>query len=58
MALYHPAETPPFFEDWTPQDSLDVPCLCAEMSRLAYAPREVVARSLTNPKFPLRVVPK
>jgi pimeloyl-ACP methyl ester carboxylesterase len=52
--LYRPAEGPPFFEAWTPEDTANDDLLCAEMSRLAYAGRLAAATALTARGFELQ----
>lgn len=54
QALYEPATGAQFFEDWTPEDTANHDLLCAEMSRLAYARRDVVERSLSVAGFSLQ----
>jgi hypothetical protein len=54
-ALLHPAEGTVFFEEWDPvRDSANHDLLCAEMSRLAYAPEPVARASLAAIGFELR----
>jgi hypothetical protein len=50
-ALLRPAKNTVFFQGWTPADSQNHDLLCAEMSRLAYAPREVVGSALVRIGF-------
>lgn len=50
-ALIHPAKNAVFFQGWTPADNQNHDLLCAEMSRLAYASREVVRSSLERIGF-------
>ncbi len=50
-ALLHPAKNAVFFQGWVPEDTQNHDLLCAEMSRLAYAPQEVVTSSLTRIGF-------
>jgi len=51
-ALLHPAKNAVFFPGWVPEvDNKNHDLLCAEMSRLAYAPRAVVRSSLKSIGF-------
>jgi hypothetical protein len=46
-ALLRPAHNADFFKGWVPDvDNLNQDLLCAEMSRLAYAPEDVIRHSL------------
>ncbi|MEQ1907837.1 MAG: lipase family protein [Vicinamibacterales bacterium] len=54
QALYQPAAGPAFFEDWTAADLANPDLLCAEVSRLSYAPRDVATQALENVGFTLR----
>jgi hypothetical protein len=51
QALYRPAENARFFEDWTDADTRNDRLLAAEMSRLAYAPRDIAETSLATIGF-------
>jgi len=53
QALYRPAEAPAFFDDWLPADAQHLEFLCAEMSRLAYAPENTVRDALPRVGFRL-----
>jgi hypothetical protein len=51
-ALLRPAHNAVFFQGWVPEvDNRNHDLLCAEMSRLAYAPRDVIERSLQDIGF-------
>jgi len=51
-ALLHPAKNAVFFKGWVPEvDNRNHDLLCAEMSRLAYAPQEVIRGSLESIGF-------
>lgn len=51
-ALLHPAKSAVFFQGWNPDvDNRNHDLLCAEMSRLAYAPPEVVRPALQGIGF-------
>ncbi len=51
-ALLHPAQGAVFFDAWDPaRDSANHDLLCAEMSRLAYAPERIVRQSLATIGF-------
>lgn len=53
-ALLHPAQGAVFFEAWDPaRDSANRDLLCAEVSRLAYAPEPIVRQSLATIDFRL-----
>lgn len=53
-ALLHPAQGAVFFEAWDPaRDSANQDLLCAELSRLAYAPEHVARQSLATIGFQL-----
>jgi triacylglycerol lipase len=54
QALYWPAFGPTFFDAWNAQDMSNRDLLCAEMCRLAYAERQMVADVLKGVGFDLR----
>ena len=54
QALYWPAFGPKFFDAWDAQDLSDRDLLCAEMCRLAYAERQMVADVLNGVRFDLK----
>src|SRR5436190_5415927 len=52
-ALLRPAQNAVFFNEWEEEDFRKPDMLCAEMSRLAYAPYEIVKEALESRDFSL-----